>query len=73
MPSGQILAVLVPIWFLLLGGDNGMRALLEYAARASRLQGVDAGSFGLSLLAMLIMANGMLIAFNLIPAFPLDG
>ncbi len=64
-----ILAVLVPVWLIAGGTFPGL--LESMWSGDGRLTSVAAA--GMSLLATLIGANAMLIAFNMIPAFPLDG
>lgn len=68
-----ILAVLVPLW-LLLGGDSSglVGRLIPFLDGGSRAL-VGHGTALQAMAAMLISANAMLVWFNLIPAFPLDG
>ncbi|MDB5295003.1 MAG: peptidase [Phycisphaerales bacterium] len=65
-----ILAVLVPVW-LATGGDA--RHLLDVVFRATRVIAATDASPAFAMLTLLLAANAMLILFNLIPAFPLDG
>ena len=68
-----ILLVLVPIWLFSVGGFAGIHELTDRLAQAARLGSPTGMSPTLTMLTLLISANWMLIIFNLIPAFPLDG
>lgn len=65
-----ILLVLVPI-FLALGGGSALPQIAD--GRIARGSFADLPSAGFALLTTMISANVMLVLFNLIPAFPLDG
>ena len=66
-----ILAVLAPVTWFAVGGWDGFRQLTA-AVRSTGPAG-GPGSHLLMLLFNLVWANVMLILFDLIPAFPLDG
>lgn len=68
-----ILAVLVPVWMATAGAGTGFGDFFDQLAYAMRLGVVPHVQPWVGMLVMLIYANVMLIAFNLIPAFPLDG
>jgi Zn-dependent protease/CBS domain-containing protein len=68
-----ILALLVPTWLTLTGGFTGFQPLLQFLRDALHLRGPAGADLGLTMVRMLIGANSMLILFNMIPAFPLDG
>jgi Zn-dependent protease len=63
------------VTFVILAGCVGLLALLQEgsALEAARLAPEDEISPTSALLVFLVMINGALFAFNLIPAFPLDG
>lgn len=69
-----ILAVLIPIWVSSTAGLSGQEPFIQRLREAVHLDG-PAGviSPAMAMLLMLIGTNIMLIVFNMIPAFPLDG
>lgn len=66
-----ILAVIVPVWWWVTGGVTGPAEL--YADAKYVFSGMSGAPAAVYLLSTLLYANAMLIAFNMIPAFPLDG
>jgi Zn-dependent protease len=63
------------VTFVIVAGCVGLLALLREGAAldAARLDAGDEISPTIALLVFLVIINGALLAFNLIPAFPLDG
>jgi Zn-dependent protease/predicted transcriptional regulator len=68
-----ILAVLVPLLFVLTGGWQGVVDVAHRVQSAAAGRGAAGVGALRQVLYYLVIANIMLILFNLIPAFPLDG
>lgn len=68
-----ILAILVPVLVVIAGGPSRLPELGRQVAAMTQRGTMGADTIALTLLVNLVLFNLMLILFNLIPAFPLDG